>query len=160
MRAPHPIQERPSGMQLPMEPADEVEIVREAMRLTGGHRVGGLGPADLMEPRHAGLTAAQERSAWLDDVARWEAEYRALLTDATRLRSYVLEKLRAMCRHKGEIHGVEQNTCPAVNAEAKTAHLRLRQAHLRMESDCRNDVASVSRIRNAIAGANWSTDCQ
>jgi hypothetical protein len=107
----------------------------EVQRLTGGHRIGGLGPADLIKPRNNGLTSAEEHAIWLKDISHWQGEYQALLDDLERVREFIIENGDALREHAEALAEViAEHDAITVELEVpKARHLRARRAHEQME---------------------------
>ena len=116
-------------------PVDVTFTAEEVRRLTGGHRIGGLGPADLIRPRNAGLTSAEEHAIWLKDISNWQGEYQAILDDLERVRVFIIENGDALREHAEVLTEViaEHDAMMAEREVLKAGHARARRAHEQME---------------------------
>ena len=116
-------------------PVDITFTAEEVQRLTGGHRIGGLGPADLIKPRNSGLTSAEEHAIWLKDISHWQGEYQAVLDDLERVRAFIIENGDALREHAEVLTEViaEHDAMMAEPEVLQAGHARARRAHEQME---------------------------
>ena len=109
--------------------------IEDAKYLPGGHRIGGHTPAALVKPRHFGLTRAEEHAMWLKDISHWQGEYQAVLADLECVQAFVVENGDALREHAEILAGViaEHDAMTEEYEVLKSAHVRTRRAHERME---------------------------
>ena len=105
--------------------------IEEAKYLTGGHRLGDATPGALLRPRHVGLTSAEEHTIWLQEISRWQREYRAVLAGLERVQAFVLENQDAL-RKRAEILAdmiAEHDAMTEEYEVLKAKHLRARSTY-------------------------------
>lgn len=153
-RSPSSLRERDES------PLDVTFTAEEVQRLTGGHRIGGLGPADLIRPRNAGLTIAQEHVMWREDVRRWQRDYESLLANVERLRTFLVRRINEIRQHAETVaDAIAQNDAVAAQCgdapDTRDGHIRLRRVHERMDNLHQRAVPKIYAIARAIEEAQW-----